>query len=191
MTEEKQTLRSEITEKLSKLYLQDTASLSKICCQKAAESNILRPKQSVIAVFSAHRSELDLSSLHTLLPDKKLCYPRCLPGKQLAFHIVESPETMIPGVWGISEPDPDKHPEVDISKIDLFLCPGLAFGRDGSRLGHGGGYYDRALATKSPDAQAWGIGMDIQLLDSVPSETHDQLLDGVITESGIIPAIHG
>lgn len=150
----------------------------------------LRPA-STTTIFSAHGPEIDLSSLHTLCPNTRILYPLCHPGGVLTFHSVDNPEELTPGTLGIYEPDPQRHPEVAIPEIDLFLCPGLAFGRDGSRLGHGGGFYDRALAKKSSAAEAWGVGMDLQVLDSVVCDEYDQALHGVITEAGIIRATRG
>lgn len=92
------------------------------------------------------------------------------------------------GIWDILEPCHNLHEEVAIEDIDLFLCPGLAFDPSGSRIGQGGGYYDRALAKKSVHAEAWGIAMDLQIVDAVDHSDHDQPMNGVITESGIIPA---
>ena len=73
---------------------------------------------------------------------------------------------LTPGMLGILEPDPAKHAEVAISDIDIFLCPGLAFGRDCTRLGHGGGFYDRTLAPlqrSKTDTQVLGVAHNCQL----------------------------
>ena len=161
-----------------------------ICDHITCDGNLMKNVQTV-AVFAAHGPEIDLSALHHLLPDIGLAYPLCQPKGMLTFHKVPSPNTLQPGTLGILEPDPDQHPEAPIMTIDLFLCPGLIFGRDGSRLGHGGGYYDRTLEQKSPHAQAWGICMDRQISDSVISTHHDQKMHGIITESGIKPSKPG
>lgn len=61
----------------------------------------------------------------------------------------------------------------------VWLVPGLAFTADGGRLGYGGGWYDRLLAT-SPHAIKLGVGYRFQLLDSLPVEPHDQPMDGFV-----------
>ena len=87
---------------------------------------------------------------------------------------------------GILEPNPKKHAEVAIAEIDYFLCPGLAFGRDRTRLGHGGGFYDRVLLQRSQTATTIGIALSIQIRDSVPHAEHDIHLDHILTENGYL-----
>lgn len=87
---------------------------------------------------------------------------------------------------GILEPRPKLHPEIETSQIDVFLCPGLAFGHDGSRLGHGGGYYDRTLENFS--GKICGIALNAQILETVPHTDHDVIMQHIITETGITPA---
>ena len=160
---------------------------TRICEHISADKTRLSNAQT-IALFAAHNKEIDLSSLHQLLPSKRFVYPKCRAHKQLTFHHVDTPKTMTAGTWGILEPCDKIHPQVDITNIDLFLCPGLAFAQNGSRLGYGGGYYDRALAEKSPTAQAWGVCMQQQQLAHLISNELDQRMHGIITESGFIPA---
>ena len=83
----------------------------------------------------------------------------------------------------IPEPLPDLHPEVNIADIDMILCPGLAFGSDGSRLGRGQGYYDRALDAFS--GIKIGIALDDQITETVPHTQHDATMDYLVSESGI------
>ena len=139
-----------------------------------------------IAVFSAHGPEVQLGSLHHSHPTARLVYPLCHLGGLLTFHHVQTPSELSPGMLGILEPTPTQHPEIKIKDIDLFLCPGLAFGRDHTRLGHGGGFYDRALAQRSTTAITIGIGLDLQIRDSVPQNAHDIPLDHILTEIGYL-----
>jgi 5-formyltetrahydrofolate cyclo-ligase len=67
---------------------------------------------------------------------------------------------------------------------EIQLVPGLAFGKDGSRLGKGKGYYDRYLA-KHPCIKI-GLCFELQLFETLPSEKHDQKMDYVVTESQLI-----
>lgn len=64
------------------------------------------------------------------------------------------------------------------------LCPLLAFNRQGVRLGQGGGHYDRTLDAlrQARPLLAVGLAFDVQLLEELPSEAHDQRLDWVVTE---------
>ena len=67
---------------------------------------------------------------------------------------------------------------------DLILLPLNGFDGAGYRLGYGGGYFDRTLAALSPRALAVGVGFEINRIDSIRPEAHDQRLDWIITENG-------
>lgn len=73
---------------------------------------------------------------------------------------------------------------VEIAALDLILVPGLAFTREGERLGRGGGYYDRLLSHPQCQAHRLGIALDVQIIDVIPTEPHDQRVHQIITESG-------
>jgi 5-formyltetrahydrofolate cyclo-ligase len=81
----------------------------------------------------------------------------------------------------VPEDDPDP------GRVDVVIVPGVAFAPDGSRLGQGGGWYDRFLAGVRPDCVTIGVGFDAQLLDALPVEPHDVRLDLIVTESGAVP----
>ena len=66
----------------------------------------------------------------------------------------------------------------------LILAPGLAFDRQGNRLGRGKGYYDRFFAMldkERRDYTALGFCMDFQLMEKIPSEEHDKKMCGILT----------
>ena len=67
-------------------------------------------------------------------------------------------------------------------KIDLIVAGGLAFSRDGHRLGRGGGFFDRLLAGPAAEAYKLGVRFDFQLLESIPIEPRDIVMDTVVTE---------
>jgi len=67
--------------------------------------------------------------------------------------------------------------------VDAFILPGLAFDRQGGRLGYGAGYYDRILAKASRTALKIAVCYDWQMLDTpLPQEPHDIPMDWIITE---------
>ncbi len=138
-----------------------------------------------IAIFAAHGAEVNLATLHQLLPEKTFLYPLCRPQRQLSFHIVTSIPELIPGSMSILEPQSERHIEVPLADADLILCPGLAFGKDGSRLGHGGGYYDRALHSLS--IPTCGVAFQNQVHGTVPHDHHDIAMNFIITETGVYP----
>ena len=74
---------------------------------------------------------------------------------------------------------------VSPEEIGLILVPGLAFTRDGRRLGRGGGFYDRYLAGLSAPTVKLGVCFHGQLRETLPEEAHDQRVDAVATERGL------
>ena len=70
--------------------------------------------------------------------------------------------------------------------IDLIIVPGAAVDAAGRRLGLGAGYYDRFMAERAPQASRIALTFDCQLVDEVPVESHDQLVNMVITESRLL-----
>ena len=65
--------------------------------------------------------------------------------------------------------------------VSVWIVPGLAFTEDGKRLGYGGGWYDRLLAATAGNALKIGVAHAFQLVDDLPSEQHDILLDRAVT----------
>ena len=80
---------------------------------------------------------------------------------------------------------------MDPAEIDLVLVPGLAFDAAGGRLGRGGGFYDRFLATLGPAAARVGVAFDAQILPEVPTDGLDARMSCVVTDARVMPAAPG
>jgi 5-formyltetrahydrofolate cyclo-ligase len=72
--------------------------------------------------------------------------------------------------------------DVDPALLDIVVVPGLAFTRDGERLGQGGGHFDRFLTRVRGDCLRIGVAFQEQLVDRLPAERHDVAVDRVITD---------
>ncbi|MDX2378191.1 MAG: 5-formyltetrahydrofolate cyclo-ligase [Acidimicrobiia bacterium] len=79
---------------------------------------------------------------------------------------------------GIAVPEDEPDPKWP----DVVIVPGLAFTVAGERLGQGGGWYDRFLAQCREDCVTVGVGFREQVVDSLPTEDHDVVLDIVVTD---------
>ncbi len=113
---------------------------------------------------------------------KTVLLPIMQPKRMLAWGIDE--DDLVKNNYGVLEPMPTDLTPADAS---LMIIPALRAGRDGTRLGRGAGYYDRALDA-TPPANKGGpmrlvLVFDDELETSVPHESHDQLMDGVVTPS--------
>src|SRR3954447_21953765 len=86
-----------------------------------------------------------------------------------------------PGRFGLQEPPGPRLPPGALAAADVVLVPALAVGHDGTRLGRGGGYYDRALVHARDDAVLVAVVFDDELLDRVPTGAHDRRVSAVVT----------
>jgi 5-formyltetrahydrofolate cyclo-ligase len=101
--------------------------------------------------------------------------------KQIIPAIVEHPDQLIEGMYGIKEPKLVEERVIDPQELELVLVPGLAFDKSNNRLGRGVGYYDRFLAGLPTGTPILGLAYDFQVVDRLPLEVHDIALTGVIT----------
>lgn len=145
-------------------------------------------------VYAAFRSELDLSRLIEWgwRTGRDVLAPRCLAAdRSMTLHYLRSWDDLMPGAYGIMEPNPDKTPKLDDYAPSVIFVPGIAFNKDGGRLGYGGGYYDRfAEAYQGKNGKAantlWiGMSFEDQITAEIPLERHDLKMNGLITERGI------
>lgn len=97
-----------------------------------------------------------------------------------------------PGLWNIPEPLPDRCSRVDdLSQVDFILLPGVAFARDGARLGYGGGFYDKLLARITPPGSSnypvlAAAAFSMQLIEDIPQEATDRKVHWLLTEKEVI-----
>lgn len=115
---------------------------------------------------------------------KRVALPRMDAQGRMELRLVEARTPLRPGAHAIPEPPADA-PRVEPEDLDLVLAPGVAFDRQGRRLGQGGGDYDRLLASVSPGCATIGWCHDFQLVENVPTEAHDRRVGLVITPGGV------
>ena len=120
--------------------------------------------------------------LRTLLKNKKVYLPKTEPGKKLMmFRQVRSlAKDLIKGPYGIMEPKLSC-PKRPVARMDLIIVPGVAFDRQGGRLGRGVGYYDRLLKQAKKVVKI-GLCFREQMVKKVPMKAHDVKMDKVITD---------
>lgn len=97
----------------------------------------------------------------------------------LAFRDWRPDSPLLPDRYGIPTPT-----EGEWLQPEAILLPLNAFDAAGYRLGYGGGYFDRTLAALTPRPLAVGVGFEINRVDSIRPEAHDQRLDWIVTEQG-------
>lgn len=90
------------------------------------------------------------------------------------------------GVLKIPQPKNNLYSPFSPVNIDIVIVPGVVFDRKGNRLGFGGGFYDRFLGKLSDRTELVALAFELQLVDNVPSQSHDIAVNYLITERGII-----
>ena len=114
---------------------------------------------------------------------KAVCAPRCLDGQgRMAFYRMPSPEALVPGRFGLWEPLQERCPLLTEWEGALCLVPGIAFDREGFRLGYGKGYYDRFLGSRP--VEAVGVCFEGLLLPRLPRGPFDRQVARLVTEAG-------
>lgn len=89
-------------------------------------------------------------------------------------------------VLGMPTPTTELLSPLAINEVDLIVVPAAAVDRSGMRMGWGRGYFDKTLGSMENCPPVYAVIFDEELLDTVPSERHDQRVDGVVTPSGIV-----
>ena len=106
---------------------------------------------------------------------------------ELRISELSGPETRFRlGAFGVREPEEQDLNFVPPDKIDLVVVPGLAFDRQGGRIGYGKGYYDRLLICLGAHVPRIALAFDFQVLDTVPQNETDIRVDVVITEKSMM-----
>jgi 5-formyltetrahydrofolate cyclo-ligase len=139
-----------------------------------------------ILAYKSFGSEFDTAEFirDVLTSGKILALPKVHREKKvLDIYRVQYPGTELQaGMWGIPEPNPDKCKPIAIKNVDFVLVPGLAFDASGQRLGYGRGYYDKLLEGRNKNAHMIAAAYSLQIVDAVPTLSHDIKVGKVITE---------
>ncbi len=141
----------------------------------------------VFAYVSAKDNEVDTCAIITALLEegREVACPCTAPDRTIAWRQIESLADLLPARYGIPEPRANC-PMLWPDSSSVVLVPGIAFTRNGDRIGYGAGYFDRFLA-ESPGISI-GLGYDFQIVDRIPVEPHDVPVHIVVTESAIYRA---
>jgi 5-formyltetrahydrofolate cyclo-ligase len=144
------------------------------------------PPSAAIGLYAPVRGEVDVLPLLADIVSHgwMAALPRVEGPGDMAFRQITRVDELRPGAYGIPEPGPDC-PRVAPVDLTALIVPGVAFARDGRRLGYGGGYYDRWLAAEQVRAVRIGIAFELQVLDELPAEAHDVRMHYLVTERGV------
>ncbi|MEC8050276.1 MAG: 5-formyltetrahydrofolate cyclo-ligase [Myxococcota bacterium] len=132
-----------------------------------------------VAAFMAIRGEIDLAALRGALPELAWYIPKVVERDGPLLFGRWDPASLATGTFGILEPSGAL---VSVDALDVVLAPGLAFTREGDRLGMGGGFYDRTL--NGYGGRVIGVAYEEEVLETIPSGAHDRRVDSLASPSG-------
>lgn len=145
-----------------------------------------------IFIYISYNSEIDtIHIINKALCDRKNIFvPRTIfETKWMDAVQITSLDNMKKDRYGIPEPD-DTAENIDPDKLDMIVVPGVAFDRNGGRIGYGAGYYDRYFKKISDnrrnDVKKIVLAYEFQVIDKVPMDEQDVRIDCIITENRVI-----
>jgi len=172
----------------------DKGGMSRIICAQFVVHPVYQQAKTVMWYIHC-RSEVRTQSalLGELDAGKRMVIPYCTKDEQghnkLGLWWLEDFAELVPGMWGILEPPKQRWgelgKEVAPEQLDCVMVPGVAFDRNGGRLGNGAGYYDRLLKSVRADAVLIGVCFESQLVEQVAMDDHDVAMDIVMTEKNL------
>lgn len=112
---------------------------------------------------------------------KKVAVPR-VHADVMKFYLISSYDDLEPGCFGIMEPKRNCMEVTEIPEKSLVIMPGVAFDRNGNRIGYGKGYYDKYFFGY-PDLYKIAIAFEMQVIPGIPADKFDVKANCVITES--------
>lgn len=202
--EQKKELRREMKKIIHEFSVSHTASIA--ASENLINSDLYKNAEIVLA-YMAMNDEADCSSviIKAIADGKHVAVPRVKNGtSEMDFYSIDGNISLesqfVSGAFGIREPSSDLKiwtPETT-GKLEsvLIVVPGLAFTKDGKRLGRGKGFYDRYLARlsecsvrKHADNKKYfksvGFCFSCQIINSIPTDLYDVPLDAVASDSGL------
>lgn len=153
------------------------SGLSDKIIARIEKSDLFRQAERV-ALYHALPDEAGTASLIERWYREKALFLPVVTGDDLRFLRYEGERSVSEGAYHILEPVGGE--EIDLREIDLIIVPGVAFDRQGNRLGRGKGYYDRTLSQVT--APKIGVCFHFQFLDQIPAEPFDIRMDRIITD---------
>lgn len=142
-----------------------------------------------VAAYAAQPFEVPLFELCAQL--NRVVFPRIRKPERVLEFCAPPPGPLPMGDGATLWSPPASAPAVPLDEIDVWLVPGVAFTRDGKRLGRGKAYYDSTLAHRRRDAVTIGVAFELQLLDDLATEPHDVTMDFIATERGVFTTRRG
>jgi 5-formyltetrahydrofolate cyclo-ligase len=183
---EKQQLRQQMRMQLGRMSAQQHTEMSQSACKNLVETPEFQNANTIMAFLSMpHEVDTAPFILYAWQHSKTIAVPKISWQQRHMIPVqINSLETGIATEAGGLR-NPVTGVPVPLEDIDLVITPGLAFDKEGNRLGRGGSYYDRFFQHEGLRAMKCGFGFSEQLIPVVPTAEHDRPVDMLVTNEGV------
>lgn len=189
--DDKKALRKEILTKRKKIERTEKEKMDKRISDRFYISKFYKEATNIF-IYISYDSEIETKVIidKALKDNKKIYVPRTeFETKIMDAVEIESLDNLVESSYGILEPS-NNEPRIDPNELDLIVVPGVAFDRNGGRMGYGAGFYDRYFKkiTKGNIERITKLALayDFQVLDKIPMNEQDVPVDFIITEKEFI-----
>ena len=192
---QKQTIRKSILAQREQLPADTRAAYSAAITERLLQLPEYRQAGTVLGYINFGAEFASERWVARVLADgKRLALPKVnRHTNHLDLYWVEDPENRLTaGLWGIREPVVERCERLNNpNEVEFALLPGVAFTRDGARLGYGGGFYDKLLANLNHAGGAHqpalvAAAFAMQIVEQLPQEATDIKVEWIITEQETI-----
>lgn len=185
---EKDKIRKEILEKRNNLSSEEVEEKSDLIMKNL--DNFVKNAENVM-IFMDMKNEVRITKLMEFYPEKNFFIPKITDSKNREMKINRYNENeLVLHKFGYYESASSDFYDEKI--LDIVIVPAVAFDFGKNRIGFGGGYYDTFLRKvckihrENKKVLFIGVCYDFQIVERVPTEEHDVVLDFVVSETGII-----
>lgn len=186
----KQSIRTRIRAERDALSAEVRAAHSAAIAQRLLQLPEYREAGTVLGYmnFGAEFAS-ELFAERVLADGKRLLLPKVNHHtNHLDLYFVEDFENQLAqGLWGIREPVVERCERLNaLNEVEFILLPGVAFTREGARLGYGGGFYDKLLAGMTHCPALVAAAFALQIVEQLPQEATDIKVERIVTEQETI-----
>lgn len=179
----KEDLRKELMKKRKSLSDVDISRKSSQIEKRFFEMNEYKESQTIL-FYVSYDNEVYTHNMikKSMSEEKNVVVPISnKENRTLILSKLDKWENLETGSHTILEPKKGCIEKISLDRIDLIIVPGVGFDKQGHRIGHGMGYYDRLLKD-SRGASHIGLAFELQIVDKIPIEEHDIPVEKIITE---------
>jgi len=182
--EKKAYIRKQMLEKRAGLEADYCLEADKAILKRLLQMKVYR-QADVVFTYVSMEGEVDTRQLIrcALADGKRVAVPKCKGKGIMGAYYITGMEELGTGAYGILEPKAGCR-KAGPEEIALAVTPCVCCSRSGSRLGYGGGYYDRYLSG-TPAVRA-ALCRERMMVEDIPPEVHDCTMDFVVTEEGVL-----